>query len=83
MSDAERQRLEDARRRTTSSTTSAGARMADDLYQRYMAADRALRDHADTCTACTPEARCTAGAALFETFSRLQDAYLNRPHNKA
>jgi hypothetical protein len=53
------------------------------LYQRYMAADRALREHADSCTSCTPESRCTAGAALFETFRRLQDAYLNRPRNKA
>lgn len=53
------------------------------LYQRYMAADRALREHGDSCTACTDESRCAAGAALFETFSRLQDAYLNRPGNKA
>ncbi|WP_432158771.1 MULTISPECIES: hypothetical protein [unclassified Streptomyces] len=57
--------------------------MADDLYQRYMAADRALREHTDTCTACTPEARCTAGEQLFTTFSRLQDAYLNPARNKA
>jgi hypothetical protein len=52
--------------------------MADDLYQRYMAADRTHREHTDTCTACTPESRCAAGARLFESLSRLQDAYLNR-----
>ncbi|MFM9681689.1 hypothetical protein [Streptomyces brasiliscabiei] len=50
----------------------------NDLYQRYMAADRALREHADTCTACTPESLCGAGARLVESFGRLQDAYLNR-----
>ncbi|WP_331736926.1 hypothetical protein OG426_55670 (plasmid) [Streptomyces canus] len=55
----------------------------DDLYQRYMTADRALREHAGTCGSCTPESSCTAGTALFETFRRLQDAYLNRPRNKA
>ncbi|MGW2706906.1 hypothetical protein [Streptomyces sp. NPDC001340] len=55
----------------------------NDLYQRYMAADRALREHTDTCTTCTPDSRCTDGAALFTTFSRLQDAYLKRPRNKA
>ncbi|MEY9997451.1 hypothetical protein ABIE67_009570 [Streptomyces sp. V4I8] len=49
-----------------------------DLYQRYMAADRALREHAGSCTSCTTQSRCTAGAALFETFCRLQDAYLQR-----
>ncbi|MEV6383097.1 hypothetical protein AB0M31_27255 [Streptomyces sp. NPDC051773] len=52
--------------------------MADDLYRRYMAADRALREHADTCTACTPESLCGAAARLAESFGRLQDAYLNR-----
>lgn len=50
----------------------------DDLYQRYMAADRARREHTVTCTACTPESVCATGARLYETFSRLQDAYLTR-----
>ncbi|MGW2826381.1 hypothetical protein ACWC24_36160 [Streptomyces sp. NPDC001443] len=54
----------------------------DDLYERYMAADRALREHAATCTACTPASRCTAGAALFETFSQQQDAYLRQQRSK-
>ncbi|MFM9812815.1 hypothetical protein ACKI16_30410 [Streptomyces scabiei] len=54
----------------------------NDLYQRYMAADRAHREHAGTCTTCTPKSRCETGARLFESFSRLQDAYLN-PRNKA
>ncbi|MGW0653731.1 hypothetical protein ACWD4T_33955 [Streptomyces umbrinus] len=54
----------------------------DDLYQRYMAADREHREHAETCTACTPESACAAGARLNETFSRLQDAYTNRLRNK-
>lgn len=57
--------------------------MADDLHQRYMAADRAYREHADTCTACTPESRCEAGARVFESFSRLQDAYLRRQRSKS
>ncbi|GAB1331692.1 hypothetical protein [Streptomyces sennicomposti] len=57
--------------------------MADDLYERYMATDRARVEHTDTCTTCTTESRCTAGLALFETFSRLQDAYLRRQRSKS
>ncbi|MCX4598336.1 hypothetical protein OG819_55355 [Streptomyces sp. NBC_01549] len=51
----------------------------DDLYQRYMAADRARREHTVTCT---PETVCETGARLNETFSRLQDAYLARQRTK-
>lgn len=57
--------------------------MADDLYERYMAADRAHREHVATCTTCTTESRCTAGAELFEKFSRLQDAYLRQQRTKS
>ncbi|MEW2467894.1 hypothetical protein AB0919_23160 [Streptomyces sp. NPDC046994] len=54
----------------------------DGLYQRYMAADRAQREHADGCTTCTPQSRCATGDRLYATFSQLQDAYLKRPGNK-
>ncbi|MFI2292907.1 hypothetical protein [Streptomyces niveus] len=46
-----------------------------DVYQRYMAASAARREHARTCAVCTPESACAAGARLYEQFSRLQDAY--------
>jgi hypothetical protein len=50
----------------------------DDLYQRYQAAHRAHQTHAKTCTSCTNHARCREGARLWESFERLQDAYLQR-----
>ncbi|MFE6713984.1 hypothetical protein [Streptomyces sp. NPDC057695] len=46
-----------------------------------MAADTAYRRHAAACTACTttvPGQDCRAGARLYESFSTLQAAYLNR-----
>ncbi|MGW7410064.1 hypothetical protein ACWGI9_41360 [Streptomyces sp. NPDC054833] len=52
--------------------------MADDLYTRYMAADRTHRDHEQQCTRCSPEARCETGQRLYDSFARLQEAYLNR-----
>ncbi|MGW6488150.1 hypothetical protein [Streptomyces sp. NPDC055056] len=52
--------------------------MADDLHRRYQDAHTAHQGHASTCTSCTDTNRCPTGARLYETFTRLQDAYLNR-----
>ncbi|MFE3074179.1 hypothetical protein [Streptomyces sp. NPDC059247] len=55
-------------------------RQKADLYRRYMAADRAYRQHAVTCTVCTrtdPAPDCRVGARRHESFSTLQAAYLN------
>ncbi|WP_370424319.1 hypothetical protein AB8O64_36825 (plasmid) [Streptomyces sp. QH1-20] len=52
--------------------------MADDLYERYMKAAAAVRKHGEDCTDCSPEQRCAAGERLYESFSRLQDAYNNQ-----
>lgn len=50
----------------------------NDLYQRYMAAARAHRGHERQCPSCSPQARCETGRRLYESFTRLQDVYLNR-----
>ncbi|MEU3343035.1 hypothetical protein [Streptomyces sp. NPDC006668] len=55
--------------------------MPDDLYERYQAAHTAHRSHRATCTGCTDTSCCPAGQRLFESFTRLQDAYLNRQRN--
>ncbi|MFF8911555.1 hypothetical protein [Streptomyces olivaceoviridis] len=53
--------------------------MPDDLHQRYQAAHRAYKTHAASCGDCTRDTpNCPAGKRLFESFARLQDAYLNR-----
>ncbi|MEU0054678.1 hypothetical protein [Streptomyces sp. NPDC006309] len=54
--------------------------MPDDLHQRYQAAHRAYQSHADSCGAgCTRGTpQCRDGKRLYETFARLQDAYLTR-----
>ncbi|WP_179166881.1 hypothetical protein [Streptomyces sp. CB03238] len=53
--------------------------MSDDaLYDRYMKATAAHRAHRKTCPQCSPHARCTSGQRLYETFARIQDAYLAR-----
>ncbi|MEU2271974.1 hypothetical protein ABZ568_37200 [Streptomyces olindensis] len=52
--------------------------MPDDLYQRYQAAHRTHKTHAEGCATCTDRARCPEGARLWESFERLQDAYLQR-----
>ncbi|MCX5207583.1 hypothetical protein OG897_40040 [Streptomyces sp. NBC_00237] len=54
--------------------------MADDLHARYMAATRTWHKHAGACGHCTKEVgpRCSAGSRLYESFARLQDAYLGR-----
>ncbi|MEU0059686.1 hypothetical protein [Streptomyces sp. NPDC006334] len=50
--------------------------MAESLYDRYMRATSANRTHGETCTRCSPGARCADGQRLYESFTRLQDAYL-------
>ncbi|MFI1004935.1 hypothetical protein ACIP10_36145 [Streptomyces galbus] len=52
--------------------------MPDDLYQRYQNAHAAYRTHQADCTVCTDTSRCPTGQRLYESFARLQDAYLNR-----
>ncbi|MCX4581383.1 MULTISPECIES: hypothetical protein [unclassified Streptomyces] len=52
--------------------------MPDDLYQRYQAASTTHRTHRGACADCTDTERCPTGQRLFESFARLQDAYLNR-----
>ncbi|WP_217208883.1 hypothetical protein [Streptomyces sp. AC550_RSS872] len=52
--------------------------MAESLHARYMKADAARRAHGETCTRCSPDARCADGQRLYESFERLQDVYLAR-----
>ncbi|MGI5041346.1 hypothetical protein ACM9HB_33395, partial [Streptomyces sp. JAC128] len=52
--------------------------MADDLRTRYGAAADTWRTHRADCTTCQQRTPCTVGAPLFERFTRLQEAYLNR-----
>jgi hypothetical protein len=52
--------------------------MAESLYDRYMAAARAHREHEQQCTSCSSKSRCEAGRRLYESLARLQDAHLNR-----
>ncbi|CAL9675324.1 putative protein OS=Streptomyces griseomycini OX=66895 GN=FHS37_007408 PE=4 SV=1 [Streptomyces griseomycini] len=51
--------------------------MAESLYDRYMAAARAYREHEQQCTDCSSKSRCETGRRLYESFARLQDAHLN------
>ncbi|MFG3179820.1 hypothetical protein ACGFZC_32820 [[Kitasatospora] papulosa] len=52
--------------------------MVDDLRTRYMRATDTWTAHWADCTTCQHSTPCAAGAPLFERFTRLQDAYLNR-----
>ncbi|MFH8500681.1 hypothetical protein [Streptomyces coeruleorubidus] len=56
--------------------------MAESLYDRYMKARAANRAHGETCTRCSPDARCDRGQRLYESFARLQDAYLAKQKQK-
>ena len=56
--------------------------MPDDLYERYQAAHTAHRSHRATCTDCIDTSRCPTGQRLFQSFARLQDAYLNRQRSQ-
>ncbi|GAA2733350.1 hypothetical protein [Streptomyces nogalater] len=57
--------------------------MPDDLYQRYQAAHRAYQTHAASCDDCTRDTpRCRDGQRLFDSFARLQDAYLTRQQQR-
>ncbi|MBM7054273.1 hypothetical protein [Streptomyces durocortorensis] len=46
------------------------------LYDLYMAAAAAVREHDATCATCSPERRCTTGRRLYGELVRLQDDYL-------
>ncbi|MFE9499808.1 hypothetical protein [Streptomyces collinus] len=53
--------------------------MPDDLSHRYQTAHRAWQLHTESCHDCTlATLGCPAGKRLFESFARLQDAYLTR-----
>jgi hypothetical protein len=54
----------------------------DGLYQRYLAAAQAHREHSSTCTQCTDTARCPEGEAVYAQFARLQDDYITRQRRK-
>ncbi|MFL4910700.1 hypothetical protein ACJ6WF_49395 [Streptomyces sp. MMS24-I2-30] len=56
--------------------------MPDDLYQRYMAAHRADKDHRAACAACTSDAQCRDGRRIHARLAVLQDAYLERQRNQ-
>ncbi|WP_310729228.1 hypothetical protein [Streptomyces sp. N2A] len=56
--------------------------MAESLYERYMKAAAANRVHGETCEGCSPDARCDTSQRLYESFSRLQDAYLVQKKQK-
>ncbi|MFD5572748.1 hypothetical protein [Streptomyces cadmiisoli] len=56
--------------------------MPDDLYQRYQAAHRTHQAHTRTCSHCSGHDRCPDGQRLYESFARLQDAYLNHLKNR-
>ncbi|MFJ6493498.1 hypothetical protein [Streptomyces californicus] len=48
------------------------------LYDLYMAAAAAVREHDATCATCSPTRRCPPGRRLYDEFVRLQDDYLGR-----
>ncbi|MBK5995229.1 hypothetical protein AB0F05_34330 [Streptomyces microflavus] len=52
------------------------------LYDLYMAAAAAVREHDATCATCSPECRCTTGRRLYGELVRLQDNYLAQQKSK-
>ncbi|WP_086785051.1 hypothetical protein [Streptomyces caniscabiei] len=56
--------------------------MAESLYDRYMKAAAAHRTHGETCTRCSPGARCDTGRRLYESLARFQDDYLAQQKQK-
>ncbi|MDW4917375.1 hypothetical protein [Streptomyces californicus] len=48
------------------------------LYDLYMAAAAAVREHDATCATCSPTRRCPPGHHLYAELVRLQDDYLGR-----
>ncbi|MER6774957.1 hypothetical protein ACFVG1_34605 [Streptomyces bacillaris] len=52
------------------------------LYDLYMAAAAAVREHDATCTTCSPDRRCTTGRRLYGELVRLQDDYLAQQKTK-
>ncbi|MER6789509.1 hypothetical protein ABT330_33670 [Streptomyces sp. NPDC000658] len=55
---------------------------AGNLYSRYMAARAVHSDHRAACAQCTDNSRCPVGKRLYDSFARLQDAYLTRQHQQ-
>ncbi|MEU7347996.1 hypothetical protein ABZ778_29620 [Streptomyces bacillaris] len=47
-----------------------------------MAAAAQWRTHRQACTACVDDRPCEAGAPLWESFRRLQDAYFNHQRKR-
>ncbi|MFJ3481558.1 hypothetical protein [Streptomyces microflavus] len=52
------------------------------LYDLYMAAAAAVREHDATCATCSPERRCPLGQSLYGELVRLQDDYLAQQKTK-
>ncbi|WP_033894924.1 hypothetical protein [Streptomyces anulatus] len=52
------------------------------LYDLYMDAAAAVRQHDATCTTCSPDRRCTTGRRLYGELVRLQDDYLAQQKTK-
>ncbi|MYY03194.1 MULTISPECIES: hypothetical protein [unclassified Streptomyces] len=52
------------------------------LYDLYMAAAAAVREHDATCPTCSPDRRCTTGRRLYGELVRLQDDYLAQQKTK-
>ncbi len=52
--------------------------MADSLYRRYLRAAAVHGMHGDTCPSCSPHGLCPIGHRAYDSFVRLQEAYLNR-----
>ncbi|MFJ8563065.1 hypothetical protein ACIRD0_37530 [Streptomyces microflavus] len=52
------------------------------MYDLYMAAAAAVREHDATCATCSPERRCTTGRRLYGELVRLQDNYLAQQKSK-
>ncbi|GAB2949879.1 MULTISPECIES: hypothetical protein [Streptomyces] len=52
------------------------------LYDLYMAAAAAVREHDASCATCSPTGRCATGRRLFGELTRLQNDYLTRLRTK-
>ncbi|RDD85076.1 hypothetical protein [Streptomyces parvulus] len=55
--------------------------MPDALYQRYLDAATAYREHRASCTSCTDDRRCPEGQQRWTLFEQRQDAHLKRVRN--
>ncbi|MET8479270.1 hypothetical protein ABZV68_19050 [Streptomyces clavifer] len=52
------------------------------LYDLYMAAAAAVREHDAMCATCSSDRRCTTGRRLYGELVRLQDDYLAQQKTK-